>query len=250
MTEPRGPKAPRIPLTRDRSSRPGPDGRYVIPPGPPTRWSPTQASIRSPFNPDPLRPEDDPVWRAGHEVGLAEGAFATPRWRRISALVVGAFLAGAIIGYCTGITRAAPRSGQTTERFDVSPPSSAALSMAPLASASSQSSSESVPSGAMLATPATDGPPSPASRIRIRTGIASWYRDGAGLYAAVPGWRWGDRPYRVSVCARHSDACVTVTVRDFCGCPDRRLIDLSAEAFRRLAPLSLGLVRVSVEGLR
>jgi hypothetical protein len=77
-------------------------------------------------------------------------------------------------------------------------------------------------------------------------GLASWYDDGAGLYAAVPGWQWGDTPYKLRVC--HEGRCVTVTVRDACRCPGSRLIDLSRDAFRRLAPLSVGVIVVTVTG--
>lgn len=83
-------------------------------------------------------------------------------------------------------------------------------------------------------------------------GLASWYDDGPGYYAAVPSFVWGDAPYEVRVCRQDdSMTCVTVTVRDHCACrigtPDERLIDLSPDAFEMLAPLSLGLVPVSYE---
>lgn len=81
------------------------------------------------------------------------------------------------------------------------------------------------------------------------SGTATWYDDGSGLYAAVPSYRWGDQRYKVKVCNR-SDDCVTVTVRDFCGCPGDRIIDLSPAAFRKLAPLSQGIVAVTVQDLR
>lgn len=84
------------------------------------------------------------------------------------------------------------------------------------------------------------------------SGIASWYTDKlrpqGALYAAVPSFRWGDEPYPVEVCT--AEACVTVTVADFCQCyvgtPDERVIDLSWAAFSRLAPLSVGLIPVEV----
>ena len=54
----------------------------------------------------------------------------------------------------------------------------------------------------------------------------------------------------MSECAPGS-RCVTVTLSDFCSCyagtDSERLIDLSPDAFSRLAPLSRGLVRVTVE---
>lgn len=77
-------------------------------------------------------------------------------------------------------------------------------------------------------------------------GTATWYDDGPGLYAAVGTWHWHDTPYELSVCT--PAACVTVTIRDFCrACADgRRIIDLSPDAFQQLAPLSQGVVRVSL----
>lgn len=84
-------------------------------------------------------------------------------------------------------------------------------------------------------------------------GFATWYDDPNrdGLYAAAgPALRVGDwrgDTVRVSAGGRS----VTVRLVDFCACGDRHgtatVIDLSSAAFRRLAPLSQGLVRVTVE---
>jgi hypothetical protein len=82
----------------------------------------------------------------------------------------------------------------------------------------------------------------------ILQGVASYYldpRDPNGLYAAVPTWTFGDEPYLATVCRPENGACVTVTVRDFCGCPDR-VIDLSRDAFAKLATLARGLIEVTV----
>ena len=89
-------------------------------------------------------------------------------------------------------------------------------------------------------------------------GAASWYcvegRSACtrghpdGLYAAAgPDLRetLGDwRGQRVDVC--HGIRCVTVTLIDWCACRSR-LIDLYGDAFIQLAPLSRGLVRVTIE---
>ena len=110
-----------------------------------------------------------------------------------------------------------------------------------------------------VATPRPTPKPTPRPTPRpvvvsgsLRSGRASWYADGAGLYAAVNSYRWGDPRYSVRVCA--GTRCVIVTVRDFCQChtgaPGEKLIDLSPEAFARLAPLSRGVVRVTVEGMK
>lgn len=40
---------------------------------------------------------------------------------------------------------------------------------------------------------------------------------------------------------------VTVRIVDVCGCPGERLIDLTSGAFRRLAPLGLGVIPVTIE---
>ncbi|CAB4152287.1 RlpA-like protein, double-psi beta-barrel domain containing protein [uncultured Caudovirales phage] len=71
-------------------------------------------------------------------------------------------------------------------------------------------------------------------------------------YAAVPGFRYSEKPFQVDVCARGTTKCVRVWVRDFCGCNgsrrkgDEPIIDLSPTAFARLAPLSRGVIYVDV----
>jgi len=85
---------------------------------------------------------------------------------------------------------------------------------------------------------------------RLR-GTATWHATGRdGPYAAAgpelraalgPSWR-GKR-VRVQAGLRS----VIVTLNDWCWCPSRhRLLDLSDEAFRRLAPLSAGVLKVEV----
>jgi len=67
------------------------------------------------------------------------------------------------------------------------------------------------------------------------------------VYAAAgPGLRVGDwRGRRVQVCG--SGSCVVVTLVDWCACAGGgRLIDLYSDAYRRLAPLSTGTLRVKV----
>jgi len=81
-------------------------------------------------------------------------------------------------------------------------------------------------------------------------GIATWYRYRPGEAAAGPALRaWlgtGWRHTRVVVCAK---ACVVVTLSDYCGCPGKRIVDLDSRSFRALAPLSQGIVRVTVSRL-
>lgn len=77
-------------------------------------------------------------------------------------------------------------------------------------------------------------------------GLASWYAADGMIAAAGPALRrflgahW--RGSWIRVC---SGSCVTVHVTDWCGCP-RAVIDLSDDAFRQLAPLPTGVVRVTV----
>jgi len=89
-----------------------------------------------------------------------------------------------------------------------------------------------------------------------RSGVASWYcktgvsechysRSG-GMYAAAgPALRVGDwRGRTVRACAR--GRCVKVTLIDWCECYGSRVIDLYSDAYRRLAALSSGTIRVTV----
>ena len=87
------------------------------------------------------------------------------------------------------------------------------------------------------------------------TGTASWYCGHGspctagypgGLYAAAgPALRVGD--WRgSSVTLASGGRAVTVTLVDVCQCYVNRLVDLYADAFAQLAPLSRGLVTIEV----
>jgi hypothetical protein len=80
------------------------------------------------------------------------------------------------------------------------------------------------------------------------------------MYAAVPRWRWGDKPFRLRVCRKDDPTrCVIVVARDSCGrCrkditkpwTSRSLaIDLSPAAFSQLAPLGRGVLAVTIKEL-
>jgi len=89
-------------------------------------------------------------------------------------------------------------------------------------------------------------------------GLATWYclrgvsachkGYGNGMYAAAgPSLRHGNwRGSKVKVCT--SSRCVTVTLIDWCACGGGRVIDLYSDAFRKLAPLSKGVLNVTVSG--
>ncbi len=80
------------------------------------------------------------------------------------------------------------------------------------------------------------------------------------MYAAVPRWRWGDKPFTLRVCRKDDPTrCVIVIARDSCGrCrkdilkpwTSRSLaIDLSPAAFSQLAPLGRGVLAVTIREL-
>jgi hypothetical protein len=111
-------------------------------------------------------------------------------------------------------------------------------------------------------TPATRAPspapsvPRPVSVAPVRvptaskagiSGIASWFRSPAGVSAAGPALRTalgpGWRGRQVAVCA--GQHCTTVVLGDWCACSGR-VIDLDDNQFAQLAPLSRGVVEVSV----
>lgn len=112
------------------------------------------------------------------------------------------------------------------------------------------------PSPAVVNVTTSEGDPSPTTSTpgtKSRTGWATWFDDGAGYYGAVRSWRYGDDPYAVQVClAARPGTCTHVVVRDYCACGSRHgeatVIDLSPSAFRELAPLSRGVIRVTVTG--
>lgn len=88
------------------------------------------------------------------------------------------------------------------------------------------------------------------------TGTASWYCQAgvsachyqypSGMYAAAgPALRVGNwRGRTVRVCGNGS--CVNVKLVDWCQCYGTRVIDLYSDAYRRLAPLSTGVQKVTV----
>jgi hypothetical protein len=85
----------------------------------------------------------------------------------------------------------------------------------------------------------------------LQSGVATWYDAPSPQDAAAgPALRVGD--WRGSwVVVRAGDRSVTVRLTDHCWCVDRNgrdtLLDLDDVAFSRLAPLSAGVVAVTVE---
>ncbi len=93
--------------------------------------------------------------------------------------------------------------------------------------------------------------PAPSGEIgtALVGGVATWF-DAPGLQAAVPWWRPGQDPVPLRVCTDGS-RCTLVTATGFCACGHRNgrmtVADLSRKAFARLAPLSQGVVEVTIE---
>jgi hypothetical protein len=87
-------------------------------------------------------------------------------------------------------------------------------------------------------------------------GTATWYcgsgspcTSGYGPGDLIAAIDRKDSPYRKGdrVRVTHDGRSVTVRIVDVCGCPGRRVIDLSAAAFARLAPLGRGVIPVTLE---
>jgi hypothetical protein len=103
----------------------------------------------------------------------------------------------------------------------------------------------------------------------VQTGYATWYgrhsteacyggyprtcapyRKGETvMYAAVPGFKLKDKPYKMIVCrVKYPDRCVVVVVKDcLCSKKTRNMIDLSPAAFMQLSTLATGRVLVTME---
>ncbi len=76
-------------------------------------------------------------------------------------------------------------------------------------------------------------------------GTATWYDYHEGQAAAGPALRIGDwRGSTVRVCAQ---TCIVVRLTGACWCKGDRIIDLDDADFAKLAPLSRGVVSVTVE---
>ena len=89
------------------------------------------------------------------------------------------------------------------------------------------------------------GPEQPILAAGTISGLSTWYRWHVGQAAAGPALRavlgshW--RGSVVRVCAR---SCVRVTLTDWMRAD--RLVDLDSRSFARLAPLSAGVIRVTI----
>jgi hypothetical protein len=102
------------------------------------------------------------------------------------------------------------------------------------------------------ATPVVGGLVPPYVGAKGLAGVATWWDSfGHGMYAAAgPKLRALLGPGYVGewVTACSGGRCVRVKLITSCACqPDTRLIDLSADAFSQLAPLSVGVIPIEVD---
>jgi len=92
------------------------------------------------------------------------------------------------------------------------------------------------------------GPEQPILAAGTISGLSTWYSwhpneaaAGPALRRSLgPGWRGAT----VRVCSLHR--CVTVRLSDWCLCPGGRIVDLDRRSFVQLAPLSRGVIPVTV----
>jgi hypothetical protein len=199
--------------------------------------------------------------KTGHCIDCVGRGGSVLGWVAVAALVVVAMLAIAFVGYL-----AAPREADTSTAPQPGAPglSGSVGSSAQAPASASRSPLPGAPRPAERPavdgrgeTPQPAGAPAPTGGIgsAMIGGLATHYDNGPGLYgAAGPLLRealGGDpafRGQRVEVCA---DECVTVRLVDWCACGDRggipTIIDLSPQAFARLAPLTAGVIPVTIE---
>lgn len=217
-------------------------------------------------NPDPLRPDDDTMFWRG--VAYAEREARGPLLGLVLAGFSGAIMGALIVLLVVGVAHAAPRSAQTAIPAADLAPTSMVESGSRSAASAAASGNLSGPIGAPLATPPlllsaargadlrAGGAPLITEPAAMSGGLATWcaptpkYCHGWGGKAhlgAVPSFRYGDPPYRVVV--HHGDRSTVVLVVSFCACPGARIIDLSPAAFSELAPMSLGVIPVTLEEL-
>lgn len=167
---------------------------------------------------------------------------------RLSPIALSAIHPSAVTGWT-------PTSPRPTATFDDPLAATSDITLSGILSPAEVAASLSRPDAAQPEPSVRAQSKAPPGRIRSR-GAATWYcvagvsachRDyDGGLFAAAGAeLRVGDwRGRKVSVCV--GDDCVRVTLIDWCACEGDRVIDLYGDAFRRLAPLGTGIVRVSV----
>lgn len=212
---------------------------------------------RPPFDPDPRFVDDDDLWdpQANAWVSRPSGVIVL-----LAGLAIGTVL-GVLVGVVLATqVMAAPRPASELVVPAIAPerteaPPTRAVSPTSPPQVGRQTAAPQPPSAARAGTsqPPTGPITEPAA---VAGGLATWCAPtpthcqswgGDAHLAAVPDFHFGDRPYRVVV--HYRGHRTTVTVVSFCACGGR-IIDLSPAAFADLAPLSHGVIEVTVEDLR
>lgn len=185
------------------------------------------------------------AWDAGYAAAVGDR-----RWRAAEILL--AAIAGAILATAltVAVVHAAPRAAPASEPIPVGGHADQGLLGAPRGWKPVK----------VLEAEASRVAATPVAEVGVPlvAGIASWCAPtptrcqawgGSAHLGAMPGFRFGDEPYRVRVATLDGRRSTIVTVVSYCGCPGARVIDLSPAAFAELAPQSIGLVAVTVEVL-
>ena len=166
-------------------------------------------------------------------------------WGVISTAVATGIVVGALVVFAAMPDAvSASRSAQQPER-SFSPLPTAGRTEAPTSTTAPPSPSPTGTRPAATAKPRTATPPGHSV-----AGTATWFRSPAGVSAAGPALRAavgpGWRGTRVTVCA--GGRCVATVLGDWCACGvGNRVIDLHAPLFAQLAPLSRGVLEVTVK---
>jgi hypothetical protein len=184
--------------------------------------------MMTPHDPDPLAPAE---YRDAYLEGWFDGYSDAPREPWLTPRGRGhAFLIGLAIGLLVAFLLAS--------RVSAAPRGAHAIPAGAAVPAEETVEPDLGLRGAPPTFPPAVGAPMPVY------GVASWYATDGLVAAAGPRLRtgaWRDSVVTVSAGGRS----VAVRLVDWCACP-QRLIDLSDDAFARLAPLSRGLAHVTV----
>ena len=181
-------------------------------------------------------------------------------WLSGCAFLVAVAVISFIVGLIAGMNAAprptpatAPPSASTSA--DRQSPTGMVLTPTAVEASQASASPESTPTplASVRRSPAPTAKPTPKPVQRtLWKGLASYCAPtpkycrgwgGTARLAAVPSFHYGDTPYYVTV--RSATGRVVVKVVSYCACGNK-VIDLSPYAFQKLAPLSRGVVPVTV----
>jgi hypothetical protein len=181
---------------------------------------------------------------------------------RVLIAILLAFVAGVVIGVRLvqghpPAPASTPTAFQPFPTYDAIPPSPTPIAGLHDYASPLRSAPTATPIPTERPRPRATAAPRPTKHNDTLGGYATWFATGPdGLYAAAGpslrqaiGSHW--RGSHVLVCGVSGTRCVEVVLNDWCACSPRHgyatVLDLSDEAFRYLAPLSRGVIRVAVD---